>query len=221
MTALRRHDLAYLDDAAAIRPAGVSPYPPFIEQWLADWLARGRPLVVARQDSLPTEQIRLGAALPLRLGRAKVACVTDAGRIRTAPALSVEAVLRVLPLREQRAVGRLSEVAQRLGVALGVYGSTAWECLSGEPYRRPDSDVDLICDVGRRDVLLPWLEAMQSAARDMEDHLDGEIRIPDGQAVAWRELARVSFADSDSRVLVKSLYNVGFTSVATLMESLA
>jgi phosphoribosyl-dephospho-CoA transferase len=217
VTRLRRHDLAYLSDAAALRPVGDATHSPAVHAWLFEWIASGQPLVVARQSSLPSDSIQLGAALPLRLGRAKMACATDGSPVRIAPALAVEKVLGVLPARDRRTLARLAELAQALGIAVGVYGSTAWECLSGERYRRCDSDVDLICDVSRRDALSPWLRAMESAARDMDDHLDGEIRFPDGQAVAWRELAR---ATDGERVLVKSLHNVGFARVGALMESL-
>ena len=114
---------------------------------------------------------------------------------------------------------RLSGLAESLGIALGVYGSTAWEGLSGESYRRSDSDVDVICDVERRAALSHWLCAMQSAARAMEDHLDGEIRFPGGHAVAWRELARAGLAN-ETRVLVKSSHSVAFATVGSLMEKL-
>ncbi|HEU0200233.1 MAG TPA: malonate decarboxylase holo-[acyl-carrier-protein] synthase, partial [Burkholderiaceae bacterium] len=166
--------------------------------------------------------IHLGAALPPRLERVKVACsVARTNLARTTPALSTEAVSGVLPDRDRRTLARLSELAEQWGIALGVYGSTAWECLSGETYRRSDSDVDLICDVQRHDTLSPWLSAMTAAARDMDGRLDGEIRFPSGAAVAWRELARAGITNGGAQVLVKTLHNVGFAPVAALMESLA
>jgi phosphoribosyl-dephospho-CoA transferase len=222
-TTLRRHDLAYLRDGADVSPAGDGPLAPWMRGWLLDWIARGKPLVVARQSSFaPATQppVKLGAALPLRLGRAKISCRVACGVVRTASALSAEKVLGVLPDAERQALARLSDVAEKLGIALGVYGSTAWECLAGESYRRPDSDVDLICDVHRRDTLSPWLRAMQITEREMNGHLDGEIRFPNGEAVAWREFARVDPKNVDANVLVKSLYDVGFARIGALMESL-
>ena len=86
---LRRHDLAYVNDGAVVRPEGGHPLPPLLQAWLSGWIAAGRPLVVARQktstDATPM-QIQLGAALPLRLGRAKVACsIGSACLARIAP----------------------------------------------------------------------------------------------------------------------------------------
>ena len=218
MTTLRRHDLAYVRHASALRVVGDVAPTAGIAAWLSDWIARGRPLVVARQTLVRGDTVRLGAALPLRLDRAKVTCVADRAQVQAAPALAIEQALDVVPVRDQRPLSTLATLARALGIAVGVYGSTAWEHLAGESYRRPDSDVDLICDVRRRDVLLPWLRAMEAAARDMDDHLDGEIRFPEGQAVAWRELAR---AADGARVLVKSVSDVGFARVGALLETLA
>jgi phosphoribosyl-dephospho-CoA transferase len=222
---LRRHDLAYLSEDAAICAAICPALPPLLHAWISDWIARGQPLVVARQHPLQDAaepQIHLGAALPLRLGRAKVACsVALTSLVRTTPALSTEKVSNVLPGRDARALARLSEWAERFGIELGVYGSTAWECLSGAGYRRSDSDVDLICDVRRRGTLTPWLRAMDAAAREMDGHLDGEIRFPNGRAVAWRELACAGLANVEAHVLVKNLDSVNFVPVGALMESLA
>jgi phosphoribosyl-dephospho-CoA transferase len=222
---LRRHDLAYLSEDAAICAAICPALPPFLHAWISDWIARGQPLVVARQHPLQDAaelQIHLGAALPLRLGRAKVACSVALTRLfRTTPALSTEHVSNVLPGRSARALARLSEVAEPLGIELGVYGSTAWECLSGEGYRRPESDVDLICDIKRRDTLSPWLRAMDCAAREMDGYLDGEIRFPNERAVAWREFARAGLRNAEARVLVKNLDSVSFAPVGALMASLA
>ena len=214
----RRHDLAYVPHAAALHAIEPAADAASIDAWLFDWIARGRPLVVARQAFVPAGAIRLGATLPLRLGRTKVACVAKLEHVTVVPALTIATVLDVVPARNRRPLATLATLAQALGIAVGVYGSTAWETLAGERYRRPGSDVDLICDVRHRDVLLPWLRAMQAAARAMDEHLDGEIRFPDGQAVAWRELAQ---ATQDARVLVKGPTDVRFAQVGALLESLA
>jgi phosphoribosyl-dephospho-CoA transferase len=223
-TPLRRHDLAYVSNGALVRTEGGHPLPPLLQTWLSEWIAAGKPLVVARQKFSPNAtppQIQLGAALPLRLGRAKVACsVAGASLACITPALSIERASGVLPVRERSVLARLSGLAESLGIALGVYGSTAWECLSGESYRRSDSDVDVICDVERRDALEPWLCAMEAAARALEDHLDGEIRFPGGDAVAWRELARAGLVNGETRVLVKSSDGVAFATVGSLLEKL-
>ena len=223
-TPLRRHDLAYLSDGALVRVEGGHPLPLVMQTWLSEWIAAGKPLVVARQRFSPDAtqpRIQLGAALPIRLGRAKVACsVAGASLNRITSALSAERVSGVLPAHQSRVLARLSDLAARLGIAVRVYGSTAWECLSGESYRRSDSDVDVICDVERRDVLAQWLRAMESGAHSMDGHLDGEIRFPGDHAVAWRELTRACLANRETRVLVKSSRGVAFATVGSLMEKL-
>ena len=114
----------------------------------------------------------------------------------------------------------LSKRAAELGVAVGVYGSTAWECLAEEPYRHAASDVDLVCDVARPSTLAPWLKALECASDESVLRIDGEIRFPDGCCVAWRELARLGLG-RDASVLAKGLQHVTLTRIETLMESFA
>ena len=225
---LRRHDLAYLRPGAMRDLQFAAPLSNEAERWLGDWLDAGRPLVVCRQrhhtnaDRSVDPRADLGAALPARLGRAKLACRAPLAQItRVEPPLSIDRLRDVLGEKERSALSRLAGVAQRLGVALGAYGSCSWEWLAGETHRSDHSDVDLICDVGHRDTLPYWLGAMESSALDMNDRLDGDVRFPGGQAVAWRELLRALRSDATARVMFKSDREFGFATVGSLAASLS
>ena len=221
---LRRHDLAYLRPGAMRELQFAAPPPGETERWLSDGLAADRPLVVCRQrhDTNADRCIDLGAALPARLGRARVACRAPLACIaRVEPPLTVDRLRAVLAENERSALARLAGVAQRLGVALGAYGSCSWEWLAGESHRSGNSDVDLICDVAHRDALPDWLGAMQRSAREMDDRLDGEVRFPSGQAVAWRELLQAFWSGATSRVMFKSHRECGFATVGSLVATLS
>ena len=109
--------------------------------------------------------------------------------------------------------------AAACSVRIGVFGSLAWEVLSGEDYRHAESDIDLIIDVDTMAQLDAMLLALQLAASQLPCRLDGEIRLPDGSAVAWREFA----ANRDkptAGVLVKGPREVALLPMQSLLASL-
>ena len=129
---LRRHDLAYLRSGAEVDPVIMDAG---VRAWIREWIAKGKPLVVTRQDE-GGDSVRLGAVLPLRLGRRRVGCtVAKSDVARTTPPLSVAAVISRLPAESVHTFEALSKRAADLGIVVGVYGSTAWECLAEESYR--------------------------------------------------------------------------------------
>jgi hypothetical protein len=105
------------------------------------------------------------------------------------------------------------------GVRVGVYGSLAWEALSAEIYRHLESDVDLICDVSSFAQADASVRLLAAAAARLPCRLDGEVRFPNGCAVAWRELA-VAWGNADARVLVKGNAEVGLLSLSGMLEQL-
>ncbi|HSD59758.1 MAG TPA: malonate decarboxylase holo-[acyl-carrier-protein] synthase [Burkholderiales bacterium] len=216
MPPLRRHDMAYLGPDATVQATGVDWS---AAAWLGDWLGAGKPLVVTRQER-GTARARLGAVLPARLGRRRLACTVAGSAItRSTPPLPIHEILAHLPTETARPLRAFADRAAELGVAAGVYGSTAWECLAGEPYRSTSSDVDLVCDPPDRGALAECLAALARAAEQAPARLDGEFRFPGDQAVAWRELLGTRLAPG-SRVLAKSLHDVALVTVGTLMDSL-
>lgn len=145
------------------------------------WVAAGRPLVVAASRAGDTEgTLRLGLALPdrRRIGLTVAAEAVDRvlGPVRLAD------VVRDLPAGMQSQADLVLALCPRACV----FGSVAWQAMTGLPYLRATSDLDLLCPAG--DDPLPLADAL--AALPALPRLDGEIALPDGRAVAWRELAR-------------------------------
>jgi phosphoribosyl-dephospho-CoA transferase len=212
---MRRHDLAYVKPGAPVRLEGL-PAP-----WTAplmDWIARGLPLVVARQTEVG-EGIRLGLTLPTRLGRPRLAyLVQPKDLLCVRPPLDLGSCLSHLPEADQAPLLDLAARCADLGVRVGVYGSLAWEVLSGEAYRHAQSDLDLICDVSNEAQVAGCLDALQGAAGRLAMGLDGELRFPDGGAVAWRELA-AAWTRPDTRVLVKGDRELALRPLEALLAS--
>ena len=199
---MRRHDLVYLRPGAAFAWAGPAPTSPVVRAAVAAWITAGRPLVAARQPG-DGGQLLLGLALPRALERQRVALLVEPGEVADIrPPLSLPACLGGQLATVREILLRLDRALDQAGVVPGAYGSLAWEALSGEAYRHAGSDIDLICDVANRIQLEAALALLAEAAAALPCRLDGEIRLPGGTAVAWRELA-AAWNDPRRQVLVK------------------
>lgn len=217
---LRRHDRVWL---AADWPAAVRVPPHAADAVaLADWIAAGRPLIAARPvSSDPAGGVRLGLALP---GRRRVGLVVAAEAIRAvAPPLALQDAAMVAPDNWRGPLAGLAAALHAAGLAPRVFGSLAWQWLgcdgvegAGAAYLTPTSDVDLL--------LYPRDRAACVRAGDILDRfaaafpaprLDGEFVLPDGGAVAWRELL-----GGPERILVKHLDRLALRPVTALFGPL-
>jgi phosphoribosyl-dephospho-CoA transferase len=175
---------------------------PLAQAALAHWAAHDLPLVVTRQRVDDGEQIALGLPAPTCWGRLRLALSVPAVALRDPHGFpEPTAITPLLAPPVHAAWTTLAERLAALGVAPQVYGSHGWQAITGLAYLRDSSDLDL---------WLPVRDAAQAdaAAALLDDagwrgpRLDGEIGLPDGAAVAWREwrLWRAGRADA---VLVK------------------
>lgn len=214
---MRRHDLVYLQPDAAFATSCTETGGAY---WLAarDWIAAGRPLVAARQPAAGA--LLLGLGLPTRLQRKRLTLSVDREVIADIrPPLAIADCLSQLPAGHAVVLVRLAAQAAACSVRLGVYGSLAWEALSGESYRHADSDIDLICDLEHVGQFAAMLSALQQAAAELPCRLDGELRFPGGHAAAWREIAG-QLGRPHVPVLVKGEHEVGLWPLHALTASL-
>ena len=182
-----RHDWVYLgaDWAQHLR----STLSAEVLRQVTEWREHGRPFAVARQD-LPDQddELRLGLTLPdrrhlsLHVGRPAME------RWLPPPTLNETRATPRAPWRS--AMEDVIALGAALDLTVRVFGSLAWQHRSGVSFLRPLSDVDLLFNPARwSDVerLLFGLEAV--SRRHSVVRLDGEVVLPDGGAVSWRELA--------------------------------
>ncbi len=217
---MRRHDLAYLSSAARPQALGETPSV-LLQPALEHWVARHRPLVVARQ--LPEcAQALLAVTLLVQNQRQRCHClVSPQAILRLTPPLSIHQCLETLPKAQATLLERLDATLRTHGITAGVYGSLAWEVLGGPGYRHPQSDIDLVCDVDSLAQSILCLEALHDTAQQLPCALDGEIRFPDQRAVSWKEWAAAQNQPASAQVLVKGAQRVELCPVTTLLESLA
>lgn len=201
----RRHDLIWLAPDAA---AGGWHAAPGDHAALRAWIARGRPLVVARRPADPppgcADWLGAGFTLPGTGPRRRVAAlVAPQAVVRRRAPLGVEEALPHAPAHWQPTLRSLLAACREAGLTPRVYGSIVTQAVTGEPCLRPDSDLDVLIDCADRRAVHAALAALRGHA-DAQPRIDGELRLANGWAVAWRELAAADEHGGEARVLAKS-----------------
>lgn len=203
----QRHDLVWLTPSAWHRLCE-APWDEQASQILTHWCARDLPVVVARQrEGAADRQLCLGLPAPLRWGRRRLALEVVEADIARAGAF---------PL--------LSDVVPQTAVKdARVYGSYGWQALTGLDYVHADSDLDVLAaaeDLPQAQLIAERLHAWSAPHR-----VDGEVVMPGGHAVAWRELwlamqavpvAGTAPAAGSPQVLVKHRISTGLMTLEAL-----
>ncbi|QJD66435.1 malonate decarboxylase holo-[acyl-carrier-protein] synthase [Xanthomonas campestris pv. badrii] len=191
-----RHALVWLRPAAqwqALTP-GAQPR-------LQQWFAAGLPAVVARRDGRQAPgSMRLGVPLPPAEDKQRLSLtvrVDDIARC-TAP-LALDAVPAHAPDTAQPALQALLTQCQATGLRPRVFGSFAWQALTGLAYVHAHSDLDLLWSVETPEQAHAVVALLQRWEQRHGQRADGELLLPDDMAVSWRE-----YAGSAQQVLVKS-----------------
>lgn len=192
---MRRHDLVWLDPQAPwqVLTAGA-------DARLRAWAQARLPFVVARRDPASDEhQVRLGVPLPLAEHRQRLSLrVAPSAVLRCAPPPPLaEVAADIGPAWRERLHG-LVTVTASLPVAPRVFGSAAWQHLTGLPYLHDDSDLDLLFEVADTQHADQIVAVLQHHERQHPLRLDGDLRFPGDRAINWRE-----YASGAKRVMVK------------------
>jgi phosphoribosyl-dephospho-CoA transferase len=105
--------------------------------------------------------------------------------LRIGPPLKLDAALQAAPAAWQATLQALAAQAIGMGLRFHVFGSLAWQALTGLQYMTDQSDIDLLWYPRSRRELDAGLQLLARFAPDLP--LDGEIVFPDGNGVAWKE----------------------------------
>jgi phosphoribosyl-dephospho-CoA transferase len=166
------------------------------EPLIAGWVDRGWPLVVRR--FLPGEEpgLPLGLPLPPAHGKRRIALTLprDALAARASPPLLRQA-MGVAPAAWQPTLERLLA----LDVEIRIYGSLAWQFLTGLDYLTAHSDLDMLLPMPRAADAARLITALGAIEQAASMRLDGELVRSDGAGVNWRE-----FQEGAAEVLVKT-----------------
>lgn len=207
---LRRHTLVWLSPEAAhaVSPAQAAR--------VRAWFAQGFPAIVARRPAgTPADPLHLGVPLPPAEAKQRLAVrVREADIARSAALPMLEGVIASAPVAWRPALVALAQQAHAGGFAPRVFGAFAWQALTGLDYVHDGSDLDLLWEIETA----AQAEAIVAMLFDWETRhghrADGELRLPDGRAVNWRE-----YAAGASRVLVKTEDDARLASRADLFSA--
>jgi phosphoribosyl-dephospho-CoA transferase len=226
-----RHDLAWLtEDGWQHVLSSAAPGTPAheaIERWAdARW-----PLIVRRSDYAAQPAAQVGAPIgtdagavclglaappdPASDAKLRLPLAVPARHIaRHSAPLPLGAVAHALPPGWQASFARLMEASA--GLDLRIFGSLSLQALTGQPYLRDSSDIDLLFRPRSGTELDAGILLLASYLGELP--LDGEIAFPSGQAVAWKEW--LSAGAHSERVLVKSQASVKLAQRAELRAEL-
>ena len=186
------------------------------------WFTRDWPFVVRRNDhgAISTSaEIAIGLPLPPSCGKTRLAFhVPGTSVARFAPPLALGVVARAIPHAWQRPLVALDETTRKAGISLSVFGSAAWQAITGLAYLHADSDLDVLfrpANVDEIDVAAALFERWEHSAHR---RIDGEILFPGDVAVAWREWV---YAERGACVLAKNVDDVALIERSILQARLA
>ncbi len=204
-----RHTLVWLSAHADWR-ADIAAH----DSRLATWFAQGWPAVVARRAADdPDPRVRLGVPLPPAEAKQRLGLRVPLAHIeRQLPPPTLHGLLE-RPLRGAASSWHLPLQALAAIGPARVFGAFAWQTLTGLDYVHDRSDVDLLWQVDRAataDALIARLQAWEGT---FARRVDGELCLPDGGAVNWRE-----YAGSARQVLVKRVDGAALESRDALFE---
>jgi phosphoribosyl-dephospho-CoA transferase len=127
---------------------------------------------------------------------------------------------RTAPTEWQEVVAALLALGDAIKVTPRVFGALLWQHTTGLPYLRAQSDLDLLWLISDERTALSLVERLLRLDAASPVRLDGELELPDGAGVNWRELAQTR-ADPDDELLVKTMDGVEVRTRAALFRTLA
>ncbi len=155
---------------------------------------------------MPNEEhgIALGLPLPPSAGKRRLSFVMQPDDIlSTSAPLSLNSVRGTAPPAWRPTLGRLSELASQHSLDASVFGSLAWQALTGLDYLTDRSDLDLLFYVHRETDLRCLAADIAEIEAIAPMRIDGEFIRYDGAAVNWRE-----FHVGGRDILVKTIDRV-------------
>ena len=159
------------------------------EPLLHDWARNHWPLIVRRP--MPGEEggVALGLPLPPSAGKRRIAVqLLPEGIASVMPLPGLAEVFDTSPDAWRSSLRELLALATKYDVRIGVFGSLAWQWLTGLTYLSPSSDIDIAWELPRRDRIDEFLDELAALDARAPMRVDGELVRTDGAGVNWREL---------------------------------
>lgn len=159
------------------------------EPLLPGWVARGWPLIVRRPAPGDSDGMPLGLPLPPSAGKRRIAIQMAADdMVATTPLPTLAECVDTAPAAWRASLRQLATHAGAYGVEARVFGSLAWQRLTGLTYLSPGSDLDIVWTLPDRNRISWFLSDLADIDSHAPVRIDGELLRADGAGVNWREL---------------------------------
>lgn len=141
----------------------------------------------------------VGLPLPPRDGKRRIGLALPPEAVRPRPPVALSEARGVCPGPWEATLAEVTALGEEHGLAPRPFGSLLWQSLTGLPYLSETSDLDLLWPVAAA-VPCGLLDGIAAVEARAPMRLDGEILLPGGGGVNWRELREAAPGDA---VLVK------------------
>ena len=186
-----------------------------------EWMSANRPFIITRQPEQKSNSIAAGLPLPPAQGKRRIALQLPANAIGKADRLPRLAdVVDSAPANWKLSLRQLAAAGFDLHIEFRVFGSLAWQALTGLAYVTAQSDIDLLWRPASHDQLRAGITLLENWERETGLRADGEIVFGDLGAVAWREWATLR-NHGGAYVLLKHAHGVALRSGREVMAELA
>lgn len=181
---------------------------------LAGWAEAGRPLIIRRffpgerRDSIP-----LGLPLPPADGKRRIAFAFSPDDLSPYPPLTLADARAVAPATWQSSLDALITLGAEHGLTPRPFGSLLWQAATGLTYLAATSDLDILWPLPMQTIPADFLAALARISEAAPMRLDGELLLPDGAGLQWREVLE---APETGEVLAKHLDRLEMRAVASL-----
>lgn len=218
---MRRHDLLHVDPTAWRE---MLDHHPGLEDLplVGDWASQGWPVIVRRRmENEVADGVPAALPLPPCHGKRRVgfSFPSIAGLKPMDPVLLRDAALAAPPAWRPT-LSALVRLGESFGVSPRVFGSLLWEHVTKLPYLTQTSDLDLLWSVADSRSAAGLVEGLQRLDANSLFRLDGELELPDGGGVNWRELSQAAGVARDA-VLVKTMNGAELRTAAELFDAAA
>jgi phosphoribosyl-dephospho-CoA transferase len=216
---LHRHDLLCVEPSAWEAMLGCHPSLTDLPL-VADWARLDRPVIVRRRmDGDCVDGVPAALPLPPNCGKRRLAFSFASGTAVVAlpPVLLCDAA-PTAPSAWRPIVAALLDLGKAGGITPRVFGALLWQHATGLPYLTARSDLDLLWSISDERTAALLVEGLLRLDADSPVRLDGELELPDGGAVNWRELAQ-SGAHLGGELLVKTMDGVEVRTRAALFRT--
>jgi phosphoribosyl-dephospho-CoA transferase len=140
--------------------------------------------------------------------------VPEQAVLERSPPPSLLAVGHVADSAWRPTIHALVALGARYGVSPAAFGSLLWQYQTGLPYLSQQSDLDVLWPIPADCEIGALVAGIAVAERGAPMRIDGEVVLPDGEAVNWRELHVALNQDGPRQVLAKSIGGVRLLDVS-------